>query len=323
MLTSILRRYSLSSALAWSALFGKKSDTPPFILITTVTIIGVIACLIAGVMLLILFYLQYFFGIKSDALLAKNLTFLFGHTLVNEMLYLGIATLYELFPSLVGKPPYKTKSYVALAWNAVLLIVLLAYFHHLYMDFVQPLPFQFIGQIASWVAPIPAAAVTIFTVLTTVFGSGVRWNLPMSLFYLGTLFWAIGGIGAILDATIVNNFVLHNTLWVPAHFHTYNLLGNVLFSMAFIAWFFKETTGDFSPPRLFLPMYIIGGVCFAFMFYLGGAFSVMRRVDKYPDFIHVGTILAFLGAGFALIVMLSFVVFFAYSLRKSLRLIKE
>ncbi|WP_340695234.1 cbb3-type cytochrome c oxidase subunit I [Hydrogenobacter thermophilus] len=323
MLFSILRKYSLSSALAWSALFGKKSDTPPFILITTVTLIGVIACLIAGVILLILFYLQYFFGVKSDALLAKNLTFLFGHTLVNEMLYFGIATLYELFPLLVGKPPYKIKGYVALAWNAVLLIVLLAYFHHLYMDFVQPLPFQFIGQIASWVAPIPAAAVTIFTVLTTVYGSGLRWNLAMSLFFLGTLFWAIGGIGAILDATIMNNFVLHNTLWVPAHFHTYNLLGNVLFSLAFITWFIRENAGEFSPPKLLLPMYIVGGTGFVFMFYLGGAFSVMRRVDKYPDFIHVGPTLAFWGAGFALLVFISSAIFLIYSLGKSLKIMRE
>jgi cytochrome c oxidase subunit 1 len=266
-LASILRKYSLTQALAWSAFTKKESETPPFILISMVSLLGIVAALIAGVILLILFSIHGISGIKADALLMKNLTFLFGHTLVNEMLYLSIATLYELFPLLAGKPPYKTKWYVALAWNAVLLVVLSAYFHHLYMDFVQPVIFQLIGQIASWTAPMPAVAVTIFTVLITVLGSGKKWSLPMSLFYFGTLFWAIGGIAAILDATIMNNFVFHNTLWVPAHFHTYNLLGNVMFSLAFISWF----TG--TNLKAFLPVYIVGGSGFLLAFYLGGVFQ--------------------------------------------------
>src|SRR5574341_214366 len=70
-----------------------------------------------------------------------------------------------------------------------------------------------------------------------------RWSLPPLLYFTSVLFWAVGGIGAILDAVIANNFVLHNTKWVPAHFHTYNVLGNVLFSLAFISWFANEVSG--------------------------------------------------------------------------------
>ena len=35
----------------------------------------------------------------------------------------------------------------------------------------------------------------------------------------------MGGIAALLDATIPVNFDLHDALWVPAHFHTYLLEG--------------------------------------------------------------------------------------------------
>lgn len=38
-----------------------------------------------------------------------------------------------------------------------------------------------------------------------------RWSLPPLLYFTGVLFWAVRGIGAILDAVIANNFVLHNT----------------------------------------------------------------------------------------------------------------
>lgn len=315
MLVPILLKYPLPRALAWHHLLGKKEPaTPPFILISTSTLIGVVASLLAGVMVLVLYFIEYFTkgSVINDALLMKNLTFIFGHTLVNEMLYLGIAVLYELFPGFAGKPPYKSAWYVAAAWNATLLIVLFAYFHHLYMDFVQPLGFHLIGQIASWLAPLPAASVTIFTVLITVFKSRMQWSLPPLLFFTGVLFWAVGGIGAILDAVIVNNFVLHNTQWVPAHFHTYNVLGNVLFSLAFISWFANEVSG--APEKkwiskVVLALFVTGGLGFVLMFYLGGAFSVLRRMNRYPEIMSIGVPLAKFAAVFAGIYFLGLLVY--------------
>jgi cytochrome c oxidase subunit 1 len=284
------------------------------VLISTATLIGALASLLAGVTVLVLYFIEYFTkgNITSDALLMKNLTFLFGHTLVNEMLYLGIAALYELFPGFAGRQPYKTAWYVALAWNATLLIVLFAYFHHLYMDFIQPLGFHLVGQIASWFAPLPAASVTIFTVLITVYKSRMQWILPPLLFFTGVLFWAVGGIGAVLDATVVNNFVLHNTQWVPAHFHTYNVLGNVLFSLAFTSWFANEVSGEPEKKWLaktVLSLFIAGGVGFILMFYLGGALSVLRRMNRYPEMMSIGVPLARIAAVFAGVYLLGLFIY--------------
>jgi cytochrome c oxidase subunit 1 len=315
MLASILKRYPLRRALSWHHLAGgKEPATPPFILITTVTLIGVLASLFAGVLVVALFAVEYFTkgAVTNDALLMKNLTFIFGHTLVNEMLYLGIALLYELFPGFAGRPPYKTVWYVALAWNATLLIVLFAYFHHLYMDFVQPVGFQFLGQIASWFAPLPAASVTMFTVLATVYKSRMQWSLPPSLFFFGVLFWAVGGIGAILDAVIANNFVLHNTQWVPAHFHTYNLLGSVLFGLAFVSWFATAVSGEpekRGTAKAVLALFFTGGAGFLLMFYLGGAFSVLRRMNTYPEIMSIGVPLAKIAAAFAGLYILGLLVY--------------
>ncbi len=324
LLVAILRRYPLTQALAWQHLLGKSTpETPPFILITTTTLLGLIPAFIAAVILLGLFLIQYASGATQDALLMKNLTFFFGHTLVNEMLYFGIATLYELFPALAGKQPYKTKPFVALAWNLVLVVVWTAYFHHLYMDFVQPTVVQYIGQLASWIAPIPAVAVTTFSVLGTVYRSGMKWWLAPTFFFAGVMFWIIGGLGAILDAIVANNFVLHNTLWVPAHFHTYNLLGNVLFSLGFITWFVREKSGD-DGSRLYRPvttLYLLGGVGFVLAFYIAGSLSVMRRVDKYPAFVSDGHLWALVGGLFALLVLAAVVPFVIYVLRRCWRVV--
>ncbi len=324
LLVAIFKKYSLPQALAWHHITGKtEPETPPFILITTTTLLGLVPAFVAAVVLLLLFFLEYLGGVKQDALLMKNLTFYFGHTLVNEMLYFGIASLYELFPQLAGKPPYKTKPYVAIAWNLVLVVVWTAYFHHLYMDFVQPTAVQYIGQIASWVAPIPAVAVTTFSVLATVYRSGMQWWLAPAFFFFGVMFWIIGGAGAILDAIVVNNFVLHNTLWVPAHFHTYNLLGNVLFSLGFISWFVRETSGD-DGSRLYRPvtlLYLLGGTVFIAAFYFAGASSVMRRVDKYPELISQGSTLALIGGIGALLVLVGVLIYVTHVVRRCVRLL--
>lgn len=323
MLIAILRKYSLSQALAWHHLRGvKEPETPPFIVVLTATLIGIFICLLAGVTLLTLYFGEYFGWIKNDALLMKNLTFIFGHTLVNEMLYLAVAVLYELYPEYGHRPKWKTTWYVALSWNATFLIVMFAYFHHLYMDFVQPTGFQFIGQIASYLAPIPAAVVTIFSVLAYTYRNSMKWNLSSLLFFYGVLGWAIGGVAAVMDATIVNNFVLHNTQWVPAHFHTYNLLGQIFFNLAFISWFAEKVSGAPFPAGLSRSIFVLlllGGWGFVSMFYLAGSFSIPRRFNIYPSELLLGATLAKVAVIFAVLYLLGIVFFFFGASKRCVR----
>lgn len=84
-------------------------------------------------------------ALMFDPLLMKNLVFLFGHTLVNITMFLGIAVVYELLPGFSGRP-CKTNRIVALSWNLTFMLVLVAFFYHLYMEFVQPLAFQYLGS---------------------------------------------------------------------------------------------------------------------------------------------------------------------------------
>src|SRR5262249_36016607 len=124
--------------------------------------------------------------------------------------------------------PWKANKLVAASWNLVLLLVMFAYLHHLYMDFAQPQWLQVTGQLSSYLISVPAAVVTIFSTLTLVSGSSMRLQMPSTLLYLGMMGWAIGGVAAVIDSTVMVNSRFHNTLWVPAHFHTYYVMGVVL-----------------------------------------------------------------------------------------------
>lgn len=321
LMAQVLKKYSFSQLLAWQHLKSNpKVETPPFILISTVTLIGVIASLIAAVIVIVLYFAEYFSNgnFVNDALLMKNLTYFFGHTIANEMLYLGVAVIYEIFAEVSGRPKWKTTWYVALAWNCSLVFILTAFFHHLYMDFVQPEGLQIIGQLASYLASIPAVGVTVFTIILAVYRVRIKWSIVNLLFFIGVIGWVIGGLGAVIDATISNNVVLHNTLWVPAHFHTYNAMGNVLFSLAFFYWFSTQHIKILviSNQTLYtMGLLLIGGIGFLIAFYMGGADSVPRRYSTYPSGLASASYLAKIGASFAMLYLGAVLIFF-YNISK-------
>ncbi len=316
MMVQILKKYTLAQSFAWQYFSRKNPEvqTPPFILISMISLTGILTCLIAGATVVALFFAEYYSNgdFVNDALLMKNFIYYFGHTLANEMLYLGLAVLYELFPEVGGRPKWKTTWYVAIAWNLTLIFILTAFLHHLYMDFVQPEGLQIIGQLASYLASLPAAAITIFSVIIAVYKTNLRWNLVNLLFFFGVIGWAIGGLGAVIDATISNNFVLHNTLWVPAHFHTYNAMGNVLFSLAFFQWFSMQYAGEQAKEKMLYlkaAFLLIGGIGFLFAFYTGGAQGVPRRFSNYPAELADAPMLAFWGALFAIAYLVAILLF--------------
>jgi len=304
LLRAIAKQYSLPKALGWHYLAGKtEPEVPPAIIISTVSLIAAVACLLSGVIVLVLFYVELATGTVNDALLMKNLTFLFGHVLVNLSMYLGLVVIYEVLPQYCGRP-WKANKVVAIAWNCVLMLVLLAYLHHLYMDFVQPPIVQYIGQVASYMISLPAAVVTIFGALTLMFHAKVRWTLASTFFFLGLLGWAIGGIAAVIDATIAVNLKFHNTLWVPAHFHTYMLLGLMLMILGYFYHYLQEASQaaeNRTLHKVLTGLVMVGGYGFLLMFYLAGAASVPRRFAVYPLEVAHGAGYALAASGFVVV----------------------
>ena len=165
-----------------------------------------------------------------DALVAKNLVYFFGHSIANLSIYLAAAAIYVLVPLYAGRPYETTKAFVA-GWLGSLVFIATAYSHHLYMDFVQPTWADIISAVASYGALIPVAVITIYSMTMLIWGSRYQWTLASTLLYVGFAGWAIGGVGAVIDSLIPINFRLHNTTWVVAHFHTYLILGVVIWGV--------------------------------------------------------------------------------------------
>jgi len=84
-----------------------------------------------------------------------------------------------------------------------------------------------------------------------------------------------------VDGTITVNLVLHNTQWVPGHFHTYLLLGVVPMAMGFM-YYITENDGS-GIDRTALWAFIVGGFGFVFTFLWAGKESVPRRFAEHQS----------------------------------------
>lgn len=284
-------------------------DHPKAVVASTMVIISNSVGILIGAVALVMSLVNiYYPEMVLDALLAKNLIYWFGHTFINLTIYMGVIAVYELLPRYSGKP-YPTSRPFLWAWAVSTLFVLIVYPHHLLMDYVQPSWLSVMGQVVSWGAGFPVFLVTMYGALTNIYRSNMRWNLPARLMILSLFGWAAGIWPAILDATISVNMVMHNTQWVPGHFHFYILLGvlpMVLALMFHVIGRRENLPPNTSGDRLGFPVFLVGGLIFVLALLYSGHLSVARRMDTHlPAWIFTDKI----GAVGALLVILAMTYF--------------
>jgi cytochrome c oxidase subunit 1 len=285
MLYALARAHGgMAKVLALRFLFSGGRDRqdalprPPELIAAVISIDG-IAAAAAGVIYLVPLFAEAAGMVASvNALFAKNAVLLFGHTMANLSIYVTAGLLYAALPALTGRA-WRTTWPVVFAWDLIIILMLTNYSHHLYADFAQPVGLQLLAEIASYAVALPSFIVTIIGALALIYRSGIRWTAAPILLALGLWGWVFGGLGAVLDSTIPINQVMHNTMWVPAHFHTYYLLGAVAFAWGYLFYMVRALSnrGDARASRVAAWLYGVGGAGFIFMFFVAGANSVPRR----------------------------------------------
>ncbi len=227
--------------------------------------------------------LQWLFGGTIDPDHPKTVVASTGHMYINATIYMGVIAVYELLARYSGKP-YPISRAFLWSWSASTLFSIIVFPHHLFMDFAEPRWMSVMGQVVSWGAGFPVFLVTMHGALTNIYRSNMRWTMPSRLLILSMFGWAAGIVPAILDGTIRINQVMHNTQWVPGHFHFYILLG--VLPMALALMFHEIGRRAYAPPdsgsdRLGFPVFFIGGLIFVFSFLDAGHLSVARRMATH------------------------------------------
>lgn len=301
---AILARYhGLGRAMGWPQLFAGHdiSHSPPAAVIaSTMVLIANIAGLVFGAAVLIVSIVGlYVPSLDIGALAAKNMIYFFGHVFTNACIYMGIIAVYELLPVFTDRPWKTNKAFLA-GWAVSAIMIMAAYPHHLMMDHM-PHWLLATAQVLSYVSGLPVVVVTVYGAAMIVYRSGMRWTLAAGLLLLGAFGWGVGVIPAIVDATIRVNAVMHNTLWVPGHFHTYFLVGQISMVLGFMAHLARSEGRAPLWGGLIFGLFTLGGTGLTQVFLYSGWLSVPRRYAVYlPQW--VGTAQA--GALFAVLLVL-------------------
>jgi cytochrome c oxidase subunit I len=318
----VIRVYgNLGRALGLPWLFGGEIDKshPPTVVASSMVIITNSLGILGGAVVLVMCLVNaYFPSVTLDALLVKNLIFFFGHVFINATIYMGVIAVYELLPRYSGRPWGLSRPFLW-AWAATTVMVLTVYPHHMLMDSAMPQWMLVMGQIVSYTSGLPVFVVTAYGALTNVHRSGIRWSMPAKLLMLSMFGWAAGIVPAIIDGTISVNRVMHNTQWVPGHFHFYLLLGVVPMVLAFMYYVVESRTRAAAgvSERLGFPLYAIGGLIFVGAFLAAGHASVPRRfavhLPQWLPYDRLGSV----GAMLVILAMLVFTVRIVAGLTRS------
>lgn len=269
----------LGAALGVKQAFGlapAKEGPPPAVTASTMALItNILGILLGAAVLVVSLVNLYVPSFTFNALAAKNMIYFFGHVFINVTIYMAVIAVYEILPIYTHRA-WKTNWAFYLGWVLSTVFVLTVYTHHLLMDFAMPTWALVAGQLISWLSGLPVLLVTAFGTLTIVYRSGLKWNPAAALVFVGVAGWSIGVIPAIADGTITVNDVMHNTQWVPGHFHTYLLLGMVAMVFGFMTYL-TNPQPRYGFAWLGFWLYVGGGIVFVLAFLLAGSVSVPRR----------------------------------------------
>ncbi|MCR2822901.1 cbb3-type cytochrome c oxidase subunit I [Lederbergia panacisoli] len=287
---AIIKKYgSLGKGLGWDVIAGKKAekDAPSATVIasTMVTIVNITA-LTAGAVVLIMNAINTINPAFSfDPLLAKNLTYAFGHIFANSIIYMGVIAVYEILPKYTNRP-WKANKVFLVAWTMSTVFTLIIYTHHMLMDSVMPKWMLIMGQVLSYANGLPVLVVTAYGALMIVYKSGIKWDVPSSLIFLSMFGWVVGVVPAIVDATIVVNHVMHNTKWVPGHFHMYMGLGALVMIFGFM-YYLAKTDSEIKTTfidKIGVILYALSLIGVSGGFLVSGAISTPRRwATHFPE----------------------------------------
>ncbi|MDQ2050767.1 b(o/a)3-type cytochrome-c oxidase subunit 1 [Natronolimnohabitans sp. A-GB9] len=229
---------------------------PTFMVLTTM-LMWYIATIGIAVSILV-FLLPWSLGIidSVNPTLTRTLFWFWGHPVVYFWLLPAYMMWYVMLPKISGGKLFSDP----LARVVFILFLLLSTpvgIHHQYLDPGIAEGFKFIAMTNTMFLLLPSL-LTAFTVVASMehgarqrggtgyFGwlKALPWRDPVFAgMALAGLMFAAGGFSGMINAGMNINYLVHNTLWVPGHFHLTVGTASALTFMAATYWLLPQLTG--------------------------------------------------------------------------------
>jgi cytochrome o ubiquinol oxidase subunit 1 len=219
----------------------------------------------------------------GNAMLYFNLIWAWGHPEVYILILPAFGIFSEVIATFSGKAIFGYRSMV-LATLAICVLSFTVWLHHFFTMGAGANVNAFFG-VMSMIIAVPTG-VKIFNWLFTLYQGRVRFEVPV-LWSLGFMVtFVIGGLTGVLLAVPPADFVLHNSLFLVAHFHNV-IIGGVLFGgMAGYNYWFPKAFGftlDKRLGQLSFWCWLIGFYLAFMPLYALGLLGMTRRLQHYAD----------------------------------------
>ena len=245
-----------------------------------------------------------------------NLIWIWGHPEVYILILPAFGIFSEVTSTYSGKRLFGYTSMVY-ATVAITILSYIVWLHHFFTMGSGASVNSFFG-ITTMIISIPTGA-KIFNWLFTMYRGRIRFEVPM-LWTVGFMVtFTIGGMTGVLLAVPPADFMLHNSLFLVAHFHNV-IIGGVMFGMfAGTTYWFPKAFGFRLDPfwgKCSFWFWTIG-FYFAFMpLYVLGLMGVTRRQNHFDDrSLQIWFLLAAFGAFLILLGIASFLIQIYVSVR--------
>ena len=219
----------------------------------------------------------------GNAMLYFNLIWAWGHPEVYILILPAFGIFSEVIATFSGKNLFGYRSMV-MATMAICILSFMVWLHHFFTMGAGANVNAFFGMMTMIIA-IPTG-VKVFNWLFTLYGGRIRFEVPV-LWSIGFMVtFVIGGLTGVLMAVPPADFVLHNSVFLVAHFHNV-IIGGVLFgAMAGYNYWFPKVFGFTLNKRLGQLSFWcwLIGFYLAFMpLYILGLFGMTRRMQHYAN----------------------------------------
>ncbi|MCX7302900.1 MAG: cytochrome o ubiquinol oxidase subunit I [Hyphomicrobiales bacterium] len=260
-------------------------------------------------------------GLGGNPMMYVNLIWIWGHPEVYILVLPAFGVYSEVAATFSGKRLF---GYTSMVYATVVITILsyLVWLHHFFTMGSGASVNSFFG-IATMIISIPTGA-KIFNWLFTMYRGRIRFEEPMMWTIAFMLTFAIGGMTGVMLAIPPADFVLHNSLFLVAHFHNV-IIGGVVFGMfAGISYWFPKAFGFRLDPfwgKVSFWFWVVGFYVAFMPLYLLGLMGVTRRLRVFDDpSLQIWFVIAGCGAFLILLGILAFLVQIYVSIRDRERL---
>ncbi|NIJ20560.1 cytochrome o ubiquinol oxidase subunit 1 [Sphingomonas naasensis] len=212
-----------------------------------------------------------------------NLVWIWGHPEVYVLVLPAFGIYSEITSTFTGKRLF---GYSSMVYATVVITILswLVWLHHFFTMGSGASVNSFFG-IATMIISIPTGA-KIFNWLFTMYRGRIRFELPMQWVLAFMITFVVGGMTGVLLAVPPADFVLHNSLFLVAHFHNV-IIGGVVFGLfAAIEYWWPKAFGFRLDPfwgKVNFWGWVIGYWVAWTPMYVAGLMGVTRRLQHIED----------------------------------------